>query len=70
MGLMPPKSGDLCPQCHMGHIYPSGLTMTRNTPVPHDKPSGKFREFKCDKCGHIVRGVEVFDYGKGEDGSP
>jgi predicted RNA-binding Zn-ribbon protein involved in translation (DUF1610 family) len=64
-GMLLP-AGSLCPQCKIGHIYPTGKRQF-SSEWNHSEHEGEYTEFTCDKCGQIVRELTVRDRAQAED---
>ena len=61
--------GELCPQCKVGHLYPTGK---RETSSKSDWPLKEKHEFEkttllCDKCGQEVVSIGVSDIAHATD---
>lgn len=49
------KSGDPCPSCKVGKIFPTG----KYEKTTKENESHSDRKFKCDKCGEIITHHEI-----------
>ena len=60
--------GDLCPQCKIGHIYPTGGRQTSSdSKWPLSEHESEKTTLVYDRCGHVVESLVVRDVGHGRD---
>ena len=60
---------DRCPVCGEGSLRPRGNRIRKENLSLEGgpRPESDSREFECDICHSVVRGVGIHDYGKGVD---
>jgi ribosomal protein L37E len=44
------RTGELCPKCKKGHLYPSGEVQLEDGRIE--------RHYKCDLCGHECKHID------------